>query len=235
MTGPAPRHLIAIALALGLSAGGAPAIAQAEPTAPTIELSAEASGRAANDLATATAYVEAGGIDPARLAQQVNQVMAAALAQTRHFPDVKTRTSAVHTWPVYGKEGRKIEGWRMRSEIQLESRNLAGLSELVGKLQATLAVAQLAMQPAPETARSTADQAATDAIRAFEERAKALAATLGKRHRIRHLAVNYGSTPGPIRPMMRMTASAAEAAPPPMEAGDSEITVTVHGTIELID
>jgi predicted secreted protein len=35
--------------------------------------------------------------------------------------------------------------------------------------------------------------------------------------------------------MMRMTTSAAEAAPPPMEAGDSEITVTVHGTIELID
>ena len=50
MTGPAPRHLIAFALALGLSAGGSSAIAQAEPALPTVELSAEASRRAANDL-----------------------------------------------------------------------------------------------------------------------------------------------------------------------------------------
>jgi predicted secreted protein len=35
--------------------------------------------------------------------------------------------------------------------------------------------------------------------------------------------------------MMRMAGSAAEAAPVPMEAGDSEVTVTVNGTIELID
>jgi predicted secreted protein len=235
MTSPAPRHLIAFALALGLSAGGSSAIAQAEPALPTVELSAEASRRAANDLATATAYVEASDINPARLAQQVNEVIAAALAQTRHYPDVKTRSSAVHTWPVYGKEGRKIEGWRMRSEIALESRDMDALAELLGKLQTTLAVAQLTMQPAPETARRSADEAAADAIRAFEGRAKALAGTLGKRHRIRHLAVNYGGTPGPIRPMMRMAGSAAEAAPVPMEAGDSEVTVTVNGTIELID
>ena len=234
MTGPALRTLIALSLALGLWFGPSPTMARGEPKLPTVDLSAEATRRADNDLATASAYVEASDANPATLAQHVNEVIAAALGQAAHYPVVKTRSSGLHTWPVYSKEGRKLEGWRMRSEIRLESRDLDALSELLGKLQATLAIDQLTMQPAPETYQSSADLAATDAIGAFEARAKALAGTLGKAYRIRHLSVVYGGAPGPIRPMMRASAF-TEGAAPPMEAGDSEVTVTVNGTIELID
>ncbi len=239
MTGRFVRSLLALPLALAMLAGGGSAIAQEPPATgtparPTVELSAEANRPAPNDLATATAYVESSDANPARLAERVNETMAAALAEARRYPSVKARTTGLHTWPVYGKEGRRIEGWRTRSEIQLESRDLEALSELLGKLQATLAVGQLTLQPAPETRKSVADLAATDAIRAFEARAKTIAGTLDKRYRIRHLAVAYGGTSGPIRPMMRASA-VAEAAAPPMEAGESEVSVTVHGTIELID
>jgi len=41
---------------------------------------------------------------------------------------------------MHGKLGRTIEAWRMRSEILLETRDMAALSELLGKLQATLSV-----------------------------------------------------------------------------------------------
>lgn len=223
-----------MALACTLAAGATLALAENGARQPTVELSAEASRRAPNDFAVATAYVEASDPDPARLAKRVNEALATALDQARRYPDVSTRSAGVHTYPVYGKDGRRIEGWRMRSEIQLESRNLAALSELLGRLQGALAISQLTIRPAPETERATADQAATDAIHAFEARAKTISATLGKHYRIRHLAVAYGGG-GPVRPMMRAMAMAEDAGTVPLEAGDTEVIVNVSGTIELTD
>lgn len=205
----------------------------AGPAVPTVELSAEASRPAPNDMAIANAYFEASGTDPGKLAEHVNGTIASALEHTRGFRDVKVQTAGTSTYPVYGKDGRRIESWRMRSELQLESRNLPALAELLGKLQANLALSALMMQPAPETRKNIADQVATDALRAFQVRAKIIADTLGRAYRIRHLSISYGDGQ-PIRPMKSM-AMRAEAAPMPIEAGETEIVVTVHGTVELTD
>ncbi len=73
------------ALAL-LSAAALLAVAPlhaADPVAPaqaaTIELSAEASQAAANDLVTAVLYAERNGPNPAAVAREVNRDIAAAL------------------------------------------------------------------------------------------------------------------------------------------------------------
>ena len=224
------------AIAFAFFFAGAPQSAAAESESPltptTVDLSAEATRPAPNDMAIASMFFEAGDADPAALAVHVNAALASALEQARLYPAVKVRSSGANTYPVYGKEGRKIESWRMRSDIQLESRDIPALSELLGKLQAKLALSSLVMQPAPETRRSVADLAANDAIGAFQARATAVAATLGKSYRISHLSIGYGGPPRPIRPMMK-AAAFADAAPVAIEAGESEIAVTVSGTIEL--
>ncbi|NMG75524.1 SIMPL domain-containing protein [Aromatoleum diolicum] len=229
------RHLLALPLALLLLGNVHAAAAEPARAPTTVELSAEASRPARNDMATAILYFQADDKSPAALSRQVNAAIAAALEQTRTYPAVKAKTSGASTFPVYGKEGRKIEGWRMRSEIHLESRDIAALSELLGKLQSSLALASLAMQPAPDTRKSTADLAATDAIHAFQARAQSIAGTLGKPYRIRHLSVTYGGNQRPVFPVMKSAAFAADAAPMAVEAGESEIAVTVSGTIELSD
>ncbi|NMG42767.1 DUF541 domain-containing protein [Aromatoleum toluvorans] len=203
--------------------------------ATTVELSADANRPAPNDLAIATLYFQADDRNPASLARQVNSVIAAAVEQAKGYANVKTKSAGTSTFPIYGKEGRRIEGWRMRSEIQLEGRDLPAMTELVGKLQATLALSSLTMQPSPETRKSTADLAAADAIRAFQERARNIAATLNKSWRLRHLAVAYGGGPRPVFPAARAATFTAEASPIPVEAGETEIVVTVSGTIELTD
>lgn len=200
-----------------------------------IELSAEASRRAPNDLAIATAYYEAADGDPAALSRRVNSAIAAALELSKSYSGVQASSAGVSTWPVHTKDGQTIEAWRMRSTIRLESRDIPALSELLGKLQETLAVSSLAMQPAPETRNSTADLAALDAIRAFEARARTIAEAFGKQYRIRSISVNYGGLPPPIMPMMRAGAFAAEAVSAPLEGGESDVVVGVSGTIELLD
>ncbi|SIQ58609.1 Predicted secreted protein [Aromatoleum tolulyticum] len=229
------RSLLILMLPLLASTWSHAAEQKADSGATTVELSADARRAAANDLAIATLYFQADDRNPGALARQVNTAIAAALEQARGYATVKAKSAGTATFPVYGKEGRRIEGWRMRTDIQLESRDLPALTELVGKLQGTLALSGLILQPSPETRKSTADLAATDAIRAFQERAGAIAATLNKPWRIRHLSVAHGGSPRPPFPAARAAAFAAEASPMPVEAGETEIIVTVSGTIELTD
>ena len=233
------RHLspLIITLLLPLTLGMATtAIADTEPRLPTVDLSAEASRSAENDLARTTVHFEATERDPAALSRQVNGVIANALEQIKRYPDVRFSTAGVNTWPVYSERGRSIDAWRMRSEIRLESTNVTALSELLGQLQQNLVVTGLVMLPSPETRALAADQAATDAIKAFEARARGIAETLGKQHRLRSLNVNYASGDMPVYPTARaMMMAPADAAPAPLEGGESRIVVHVSGTIELID
>ena len=206
--------------------------AWATPT--LIDLSAEASRPAANDLARATVFAEASGATPGELANRIKGLMTEGLKIAKGYATVKMQSSGTSTYPVYAKGG-KIESWRMRSELTLESSDTAALSELLGKLQASLGVSSLAMLPAPETRKNAENEAMLDAVNAFKSRAKLLADTLGKSYRIKQLSVN-SSGRTPVMPMMRASASfAADAAPMPMEGGDSQVTVNVTGQIELLE
>jgi predicted secreted protein len=198
----------------------------------SIDLAADASRPAVNDIARATVFAEATGATPSELAKRVNGLVADALKTARAYSGVRTQSGATHTYPVYAK-GSKIEGWRMRSDLTLESADTAALSELLGKLQGSLGVASLSMLPAPETRRKAENDAMIDAIAAFKARAKVIADALGKPYRIKHLTINSGGRPPPA-PMLRSAAMAsAEAAPMPIEAGDTLVTATVSGQIEL--
>lgn len=231
------RHILALLLGAALI-GTAPLHAaepDAAPQATTVELSAEASQSAPNDLATAVLYAERNGPNPAAVAREVNRDIAAALEIARARADIKVQSGNTSTWPVYAQDGKgRITAWRMRSEIQLESRNLAAMSELVGELQSSLALGHIAMQPAPETRRKAVDEATVGALRAFEQRAALIAGALGKKHRIAHLAIGDSGFQPPM-PRMRAAAMAAEVASAPLEGGESQISVHVSGRIELTD
>lgn len=230
-----PALLLAAALAFGapaLAAEDAPGARQQ-----TVDFSAEASQAAVNDLAVAVLYAEHHGPNPAAVAREVNRHIAAALQTASAHADIKAQSGNTSTWPVYAKDGQgRIESWRMRSEIQLESGNLAAMSELIGTLQASLALSQIVMQPAPETRRAAIDEATVAALRAFERRAALIAGSFGKRYRIASLSVgDSGTQPPPIMPRMRAAAMVAEAAPAPLEGGESMVSVHVNGRIELLD
>lgn len=207
----------------------------AEPITPAqvtiIELSAEASRDAPNDLARASAYYEAQDASPRGLADRVNRTLAAGLELAKAYPAVKAKSGGTSTWPVYGKNGRTIEGWRMHSEILLETRETAALTELLGKLQNTMLIGQLTLLPSPETRKKAEDQATLDAIAAFQARASLIAKAMNKSHRLRQISINTGAV-RPIPPMARGIAM-AEAAPPPVEAGDTAIAISVTGQIEV--
>lgn len=202
----------------------------------TVELAAEASQPAINDMVNATVYAEASGNNPAELARKVNQDIAEALKLIKTKPEISAKSGQQHTYPVYG-QNQKVESWRMRSEIFLESKDQPAVSEVIGKLQQMrLAIANISQQPSPATRRTAEDAATREAIGNFRNRAKLIAETLGKPYKIKQLNVQQSGMNRPM-PMYRSSKAlmAADAAPMPMEAGESLLTTTVSGQIELAD
>lgn len=200
-----------------------------------IDLSAEASRPAANDMVRASVFSEASGSNPAELARRVNGDIAEALKVIRDRKGVSVKSGNQTTYPVY-TQSRKIDGWRMRSELLIESRDFATVSDLLGRLQQMrLAVGDINQMPSPETRHQVEDEAMREAIRAFQSRAAVIAETLGKSWKIKQMNISQGSSM-PM-PMARggYAAKMADAAPAPLEAGESIITTTVGGQIELAD
>lgn len=203
--------------------------------ATTVDLAAEASRPAVNDQVRAVVYSEGQGSNPAEIARRVNQEIAGALQLIRGKAGVSVKSGNQSTYPVYGRD-QKIESWRMRSELVLESRDLGAVSDLLGELQQRrLAVGNVSQMPSPETRREVEDEATRDAIKAFQERAAVIAGALGKRWTIKQLSVSQqgGAMPMPIYRSAKVMM--AEAAPAPLEAGESLLTTTVSGQIELAD
>jgi len=206
-----------------------------KPSGTMLSFSAEASQTVANDLARATVFVEVTDAQSGEVARKVNAAIAQALATAKSNADVKTRSGSTWTSPVYGKTGRNIEFWQMRSELQLESQNIIALSELVGKLQGSgLNVSQISLQAAPETRRKSEEQATLDALNNFQGKAQRIAANFKKYYRIVRMNIEGGGQ-GPVYPIVRSAMMKADAAPMPMDGGDSLLSVTVSGEIELID
>lgn len=216
-------------LSFGLLAGSAGA-------GPTIELTAEASRPAANDMVRATVYAEATGANPAELARRVNQEIAEGLRVAKARSGIFVKSGRQDTHPVYGKE-RRIESWRMHSELIIESRDASAVSELLGQLQQMrLAIAGVAQFPSPETRRKAEDDATREAIANFRARAAVVADSMGKPYTIRHLNVMQGGQmPMPVMRASRVAMEAAAAPPPPLEAGESLVTTTINGKVELAD
>lgn len=214
---------------------GASLLASLAHAGATIELAAEASRMAPNDHIRVNVYSEAAGSNPAELAGRVNQEIAAALQVIRNKPAVAVKSGQQSTYPIYGKE-QKIESWRMRSELILESSELATVAELIGQLQQMrLALGSVSQTPSPETRRQIEDETTRDAIRAFQSRAAAVAEQLGKSWHIKQLNIQQsGNQP---MPMMRASRGAmlSSAAPAPLEAGESLLTTVINGQIELAE
>ena len=201
-----------------------------------VDLAAEASRPAANDMVRASVYSEVSGKNPAELAQRVNADIAEALKLIRTKSGVSVKSGQNSTYPLYN-QGQKIDGWRMRSELVLESKDQGSVSELLGKLQQMrLAVGDVSMLPSPVTRRKVEDESTREAIRAFQNRAAVIAEQLGKGWKIKQLNVQQGGQmPMPMMRAARGVMMAAEAAPAPLEAGESLVTTNVSGQIELAD
>lgn len=225
-----------LALAAGLAALPAAAQQPEPPRYNQVDLQAEVSREVANDLMNATLFAEANDPSAAQVATQLNRITADALKTAGEFKTIKARSGFTNTFPVYDRAG-KLTGWRGRSEIRLESKDVAAMSTLIGRLQSSMQLAGVSFTVSPEVRRQVQNELITEAVAAFRDRADIATKALGGRsYKIRRVSLNTGGfIPGP-RPMMaeRAAAPASASVPPPsFEGGTSMVQVNANGSIEV--
>ena len=177
-----------------------------------VRLQAEQSEAVSNDTMHVTLRTFAESRDPADLATTINRDMDWALQLAKGVEGVGVSTGGYQTYPVH-KEN-VIKGWRGQQDLVLEGRDHAALGRLVGQLQEKL-------------------QVRSRTLDAFRERAGIVGSNLeAKGYRIVELNINTSSHQPPMPYQARMAAMEA-AAPVVTEAGDSDIRVSINGTVEL--
>lgn len=219
---------------LAAFAARAPA-ADTPPRYNVAEFQAEASREVQNDLLNATLYVELNDPSAAALANALNTRMNEALRIAKEYKGLRVRSGDNRTYPVYSK-GNVLQGWRGRAEIRIEAKDFEAASALIGKLQASMQLANISFSVSPETRRAVEDQLTVEAVAAFKARAEVLRGALaGKGYKLVRLAMSGGYQPLPRPFAVARAAAAQEVAAPDLEGGVSRIQVVANGAIEVIE
>jgi predicted secreted protein len=103
-----------------------------------IHLSVSATAQLENDTMVATLSAQEEGSQAAELSAMVNKRIRNALELVKKHPQIKHQTNAYSSNPIYNKN--KISGWRVSQSLRLESSNMALMSDVLGELQADLAL-----------------------------------------------------------------------------------------------
>ena len=205
--------------------------AEEPPSYNVVDLQAEAQREIQNDLMTASLYVEQSGENPARVSNSVNKIVNEALRVAGDVKNVKASTEGYQTYPVYDKN-KRLEAWRVRSEIRIESKDFSAASNLIGKLQSTMHLSSLGFTVSPEARRQAENELIARAISNFRERADIVKHSLnGRGYKLRKMSINTGGFHP--RPVLARGMAAQEVAAPNVEGSTSQVTVNISGSIEV--
>ena len=218
-------------LCLTLSAGTG--LADDELRYNQVRLQSQQTESVSNDTMHVTLQTYAEMQDPAKLAARINQEMEWALAQVKQVQGVKLRTGSYQTWPVTRKE--VTTGWRGQQDLILESRDTQGLSRLAGQLQAKLQIKSMNFTVSDEKRVTVENRLIDLALNAFRERAGIVGENLkADGYRIVELNVGTSTARPPMMHQARVASMSMEAVDAvAVEGGESDVRVTVSGTIEM--
>jgi predicted secreted protein len=223
------------AFCLGLSMPSAHA--EAPPVANQLSLSASASTEVTNDVLVITFSTQREAADAATVQAQLTQALNAALAEARKAAQpgqVEVSTGSFSVQPRYAPKGEPMK-WQGVAELRAEGKDFDALTRLVGRIQ-TLSVAQVGYRLSREAREKVQGEVTAQAIARFRSQAEAYAKGFGFGSvTIRAVEVNSGESSVPPLPRFRadMAAMSAAAAPLPVEAGKSNVSAVVSGSVQM--
>lgn len=211
--------------------------AHAEPTGYNqLSFQTEVKEEVQNDEVRASMYKKAQASTSKALATTLNTSINNAMKIAKRYPSVTVSTGQQRTYPRYDKND-KIIGWTGQASIDLKSTDFAATSQLIADLQETLVMDNLNFGVSDSKKDALEQKLMTEASRAFQQQAKNLTRAWNARgYRVVTVNLNTGNNyPRPMYGSMNMKAEAADASVPSQsfESGNSTISVTANGTIEL--
>ncbi len=221
-----------------LLASAQAAFSQTQPLpSQRVNLSASAMVQVPQDELTLTLSTQREGSSAPELQNQLKTALDAALVLARRqaqSPLMSVSTGRFGLTPRHDRNG-KLVGWQGTAELILQGRDFVRISQTAAQLQ-TLSVASVVFGLSTQQRQDAQAQAQSQAIEQFQKNATDIAKGFGfAGYTLGEIHIN-ANQPGPVRPYM-MAASvrsvADESSPVPLEAGLSQVSVTVSGSVQL--
>lgn len=198
-----------------------------------VQLNAYATMKVKNDTQIAVMYAQKEGSDLEQLTDQVNNLVAQAVATAKQRNEIKVSTLGYQTSPRYHQQ--QLIGWRVRQSIRLESEASHAMSGLLGNLQSKLALESITYTISEKERQAAEASLTAQAISAFRKRAELVSEQMGHAsYRLVELTlqtIDHSPRPYPMR--ASMMAAEGRASAPALEGGSQTLRVEVNAKIEL--
>jgi len=217
-----------------------PAHAEAPATpANVVQIAASGYTEVQQDWLTMRLNTTETGPDALTVQNQLKAALETALrvARAQAQPGLlEVRTGQFSLYPRYNNAG-KVNGWQGSTELLLEGRDIARITETAGKIS-TLTLGGVSFSLSRQARRQLESEVQAQAIERFKARAIEVAKSFGfVGYTLREVSVSSADQGLERSVQPRMMAMQAKAAmsdmPVPVEAGKSMVNVTVSGSIQL--
>lgn len=202
-----------------------------------VSLSASATVQVPQDELTLTLSTQREGSSAPDVQNQLKAALDTALSVARRqaqSPLMEVSTGRFGLSPRHDRNG-KLVGWQGTAELILQGRDFVRISQTAAQLQ-TLSVASVVFGLSSQQRQDAQAQAQSQAIAQFQKNATDIAKGFGfAGYTLGEVHIN-ANQPGPVRPTMMaasMRSAADESSPVPIEAGLSQVSVNVSGSVQL--
>jgi len=201
-----------------------------------VSLEVSSSAEVENDTMIVSLYALEEGSKPVELGNRANKKINWALEKLKQYKSIKVETENYSTNPVYNKS--QIIAWRVRQSIQLESKDIPLMTEVLAELQQQLKLSGLSFDVSLDKREQQTQLLIDQALTAYTQRATQIAKKL-QHDSYKIVNMNVSTTAGAgqykYRAASAMLADAemTPAVAPEVASGDQTLTVRVSGTIEL--
>ena len=210
----------------------------AEPATPTgvVALTATASVDVTRDLMSVTLTATREGADANAVQTALKQALDGALAEARPAARpglVDVRTGNFSMYPRYSTKNT-LNGWQGTAELVIEGRDLQAISQLAGRIQ-TMTIARVSQGLSREQREKAEGGVMAQAISRYRAQAAQVTQQFGyASYVIREVNVGSNDQGGGPVPMLAKAMSMSADAPLPVEAGQTSVSVTVSGTVQML-
>ncbi|AJQ93927.1 SIMPL domain-containing protein [Gynuella sunshinyii] len=166
--------------------------------------------------------------------KEVNQDMNWALSQLKDRSALKVSTLNYTTQPVYRND--RIIAWAVSQQLRLESGEIDTLAELSGRLQQKLNISNMQFKVSDDLQKQVSGDLIKDALGSFKDKADLLVKIMGANdYRVVDVSIDEGGQMMPFQKAFRSEmGNSFSAAGPAIEAGESSLSVNLHGSIQLL-
>lgn len=203
-----------------------------------LNFSAEASRKVDNDQTNATMTKVVQDKSSTEVARRISETLNQAMQVAKKYPQVQVTTGNQSTYPQYDKN-QKINGWTGNASLNLKSTDSVAISKLIADLQTFMTLDGINFSVSDNTRRKIEQELMIEASTAFQNQAKALLPVWQARdYQLVSLDFSRGGdyhgryTTTPMMAMAKM--EEAGVANQNFQAGESTITVTATGNVQLV-